>query len=122
MIYNFIILIYFFINVGLAAIDKALISRGKRIYHAVNGLVYCALITPVWFITENWFMVTALLFLRLLVFNPALNLGRGLNFFYLPLKPKSIIDRIAKFVFGDGAKAYAFYVLCFAFLILKIFL
>ena len=122
MIYTFIILIFVFINIALAAIDKRLISRGKRIYHAINGAVYLALVTPVFFITGNLFFVISLLSLRLLVFNPALNLGRGLNFFYLPEKPKSIIDRLAKFVFRSGKVAYIFYAACFIFLLLKIFL
>lgn len=76
-----------------------------------------------WYFFRDWWLVAALLFERLLVFNIALSLYRKLPFDYVSPNPKSIIDRMAKAVFGNNGKLmYAVYLLCFAILIYKTFL
>jgi hypothetical protein len=90
------ILSFTLINITLAEIDATRIKDGKVIKHGINGLLYCALLAVAWIITTNWYLVAALCFNRLLVFNITLNLFRKLPPFYMPLQPKSIIDRIVK--------------------------
>ena len=98
MVNIIIILLFPFINIGLASLDAMAIKRGKRILHGVNGLVYCALLVPVWLLTHNYYLVASLLFCRLLFFNIPLNLFRELVWYYRPLKPKSIVDKIGNLI------------------------
>ncbi len=116
------LIIFFLINVTLAQYDANRIKKGKRIYHGINGAVYIVLLCLTYWIFNNWYLVAALCFERLLVFNPAVNLYRGLPFDYLPLNPKSIIDKAIKFVFKSGMIAYVFFLAAFILLICKIYL
>jgi len=70
-------------------------------------------------------LIFALLFNRLLVFNIFLSLFRGLDWDYVTPEnpPKSIIDRIAKMVFGmNGKLMYGVYSIVFIVLIIIIFI
>lgn len=117
------LVIFFLINVALAQYDAGRIKKGGWIYHGINWAVYIAMIAVPWYFFRDWWLVAALLFERLLVFNIALSLYRKLPFDYVSPNPKSIIDRMAKAVFGNNGKLmYAVYLLCFAILIYKTFL
>ena len=92
------ILLFSTANVSLAAIDANAIKKGKRILHGINGLVYIALLIAPYYAFGNWYMIAALLFNRLLVFNICLNLFRQLQWNYRPLKPASIVDKIGNLI------------------------
>jgi hypothetical protein len=80
------------------AIDKA----NEHILHAINGtfhLVICGYFG----IQLNWMVGVAMLFEGRLFFDVALNLFRKLGIGYVPKSPKSIFDKLEKYVFkGNG--------------------
>lgn len=86
--------IFIVINIVLAYIDSNRIKQGKRIYHGINGLLYGGLTACTYFLTYSIPSVFALLFLRIPVFNSALNLFRGLPINYTSKTTTSIIDRL----------------------------
>jgi hypothetical protein len=77
----------------LAKIDSWKISKNIHIKHGINALIYCVLIAPTFFI--SWHYPIAMLALRRIVFDTALNLFRGLPFDYISATTTSIIDRIS---------------------------
>ena len=119
------LLIFAVLNISLAFIDAHKIFKGNTINHVINAAVYIAMVAVSFFIFHNVWLIIALLFNRLLVFNIALSLFRGLNWDYVTPEnpPKSIIDRIAKMVFGmNGKLMYGVYAAVFIVLIIIIFI
>lgn len=90
------LLIFVLINIGLAAIDADKIKRGVRIYHGINGLIYSALLGGVYLLTNDWMLTLGLAFLRIPVFNTALNYFRGLALTYVSESTTSIIDQLTR--------------------------
>ena len=88
-----ILVLYTIINIVLAKIDSWKISKNIHIKHGINALIYCVLIAPTFFI--SWHYPIAMLALRRIVFDTALNLFRGLPFDYISATTTSIIDRIS---------------------------
>jgi hypothetical protein len=88
-----IILAYILVNIILAKIDAWKIKHNKRIRHGINALIYCVLIAPTFFI--SWSYPIAMLALRRIVFDTALNMFRGLPYDYISATTTSIIDRIS---------------------------
>jgi hypothetical protein len=88
-----ILILYTILNVVLAKIDANKIRNGIHIKHGINALVYCALIAPTFFI--SWSYPIAMLALRRIVFDTALNMFRGLPYDYISATTTSIIDRIS---------------------------
>jgi len=108
------LIIFTVINVILAAVDAAKIKKGKRISHGINAAVYIAAVAATYFLFHNFWLIGALLFNRLLVFNIALSLFRGLPFDYITPVPAAITDKIAKAIFGrNGKLMYLFYLIIF---------
>lgn len=116
------ILIFTLLNIGLAQYDASRIKKGKRIYHGINGAVYIVLLCITFYLFKDWYLTGALIVDRLLSFNIALSLYRGLPFDYISPKPKAITDRIAKRIFKKGIVMYVVYFAAFILLICKIFL
>lgn len=107
-------------NIVLAKIDAGKIAKGKTINHAINAVVYVVLVAGTYFLFHNWFLIAALLFNRLLFFNISLSLFRGLPAFYISPNPASVIDKIAKSIFGNkGWLMYLIYAAVFAGLTIK---
>jgi len=103
-------------NIILAFIDAHKIIKGKWIKHGVNAAFYIALVAIPYFVFHNWFLVVALLFNRLLIFNIALSKFRSLKWDYVTPEdpPKPITDRLAKMIFGMNGKAmYLTYLIIF---------
>jgi hypothetical protein len=98
----------------LAKIDAWKISKGIHIKHGINALVYCVLIAPTLFI--SWRYPIAMLALRRIVFDTALNLFRGLPYDYISATTTSIIDRISY----DFQKQYGYFAYYTIFLIIII--
>ena len=118
------LLIFAVLNIALAFIDAYKIFKGNTINHVINAAVYIAMVAVSFFIFHNVWLIFALLFNRILVFNIFLSLFRGLNWDYVTPEnpPKSIIDRIAKMVFGmNGKLMYSVYSAVFIVLIIIIF-
>jgi len=91
-------LLFILINIVLAAIDANKIKKGLRIYHGINGLVYCALLGIVYLLASSWTLIIGLTLLRIPVFNTFLNYFRGLELTYLSESTTSIIDQITNFI------------------------
>jgi hypothetical protein len=90
-----ILAIFIVINITLAKYDSWKIANHKWIYHGVNAVVYLLLLIYPYILTKDWFFVIALLSLRRIVFDTALNLFRGLRFDYISSTTTSIIDRLS---------------------------
>ena len=109
MIYAFI---YQFFVIWLAKDNANRIEQGKRIYHGLNGclhLLAACLVLPTGLINS-----ISLLILTRVVFDLSLNSFRGLPFDYVTHKPKSIVDKIERKVFGkNGWMPKVIYVIAF---------
>lgn len=110
-----IILAYILVNIILAKIDAWKIKHNKRIRHGINALVYCALIAPTFFI--SWHYPIAMLALRRIVFDTALNMFRGLPYDYISATTTSIIDRISY----DFQKEWGYFAYYMIFVVIIIF-
>lgn len=96
-------------NIVLAFIDSRKLLKGN-VSHFVNAIVYCALVAIPVFILHNYWLIGALLFTRLLVFNITLSLLRGKKWDYISPSPKAVTDKLAKYVFGyNGRLMYMVY-------------
>lgn len=91
-------LIFILINIGLAKVDASKIAKNFKIYHGINGLVYLALLSGVYFLSHNLILVLGLALLRIPVFNTSLNYFRGLELTYLSNSTTSIIDQATNFI------------------------
>lgn len=110
-------------NLLLAYLDAHKIIKGKAINHLFNAAFYIAIVAVPYFLFKNWFLIGALLFNRLLVFNIMLSLFRGLKFDYISPSPASVTDKIAKGIFGSNGKLmYAVYLVVFIALTIVAFL
>lgn len=117
------ITIFTIVNIFLAQLDSRKIGENKLIKHGLNGLVYVAILAVPYFLFSNYWLIGALLFNRLLVFNIALSVFRGLKWDYISPAPKAITDKLAKAVFGNnGTLMYGVYLLVFAGFIIKLFI
>lgn len=115
------ILIFTLLNIFLAQHDANRIKKGKRIYHGVNGAIYIVLLSIQHYIFADWYLTAALCVNRLLTFNISLSLYRGNDWDYLSPEPKSITDKIAKWVFKKGIVMYGLYSVLFVFLLYMTF-
>jgi hypothetical protein len=116
-----IVILFIAINIALAKYDSWRIARHKRIYHGINAVVYLILLVYPYIVTKDWFFIIALLSLRRIVFDTALNLFRGLRFDYISSTTTSIIDRLSyKFQAKYGYVPY--YGVFFILIILSILL
>lgn len=109
------------INIALAKYDSWKIASHKRIYHGINAAVYLLLLICPYIITKDWFFMIALLSLRRIVFDTALNLFRGLRFDYISSTTTSIIDRLS-YKFQAKYGYFPYYGMFFILIILSILL
>ena len=115
--------IFTIINIFLAQLDSRKIGEHKVIKHGLNGLVYAAILAVPYFLFHNLWLIGALLFNRLLVFNISLSVFRGLKWDYISHEPKAITDKIAKAIFrNNGMLMYGVYLLIFTGFIIKLFI
>jgi hypothetical protein len=94
------LIIYIAVCIFLAWDNAQLIKKGRRIYHALNGLIHLtgwALIVSF----QGWEYLFILPFVARLAFDMSLALFRGLDPGYVADKPKSIADKLEKFIFGE---------------------
>ena len=91
-------------NLSLAYFDSRQIFKKRKILHGLNGLLYIGLISVPLFIFHNYWLIGALLFNRLLVFNISLSLFRNLDWDYISPERKAITDKIAFFFFKYNGK------------------
>jgi len=93
-----------------ADIDALLIKHSEVIKHWKNGLIYFIMLSIAFLIYQNWYLIAALCFNRLVFFNIALNRFRGLPTFYVSKVPKSVTDKIFKPL---GQWQYIIYIVLF---------
>jgi hypothetical protein len=107
---TYIEIIYGLWCVLFAYINAQWIKDGKRIQHGWNGALHL-LIAGIAFVLFGWAAGLILLLNTRVIFDTTLNYFRGLPLGYVSLKPKSIIDKLEKFVFGtDGITPKIIYV------------
>ncbi len=107
-------LLYIPFCILFAWLNAILIKNGKRIYHALNGLLHLGVAVAIGYFTK-WQYGLATLFIARLVFDTALNLFRGLPIDYVSSNPKSIVDKIEKKIFGkDGFTPKIIYIVIIA--------
>lgn len=89
---------YGFFCVFLAEDNAKRIEKGQRIKHFWNGLIHVssAVLGGYFF---GWKLGLSVLIVARLVFDTALNLLRGLPLDYVSPKPKSIVDKVEKYLF-----------------------
>jgi len=115
-----IIMVVTILNIVLAIIDAGRIKRGKSIKHGVNGFIYTLILAAAFWVKPNYWLISALVFDRLIFFNISLNLCRMLPVFYVSESPKSIVDKISRWVFGKyGYIMYFIYLVLFIVSIFK---
>jgi hypothetical protein len=86
----------------LAKDNTTRIKKSKRIYHGLNGALHLFVAAGAYFLF-GWTGAILILLLTRVVFDVALNLMRGLPIDYVSKSPKSIVDKIEKWVFnGNG--------------------
>lgn len=110
MIYALVI--FALVNILLAFIDAQRIKKGKKISHALNAAIYIVLIAIPVLLFKNYWMIGALLSIRLTVFSIALSLFRGLKWDYISPMPAAVTDRAARAIFkSNGKLMYGIYFL-----------
>jgi len=95
------LLLYALVCVQLAWLNSDLIKRGRRIYHALNGLLHLVAAAVGWYYF-SWQIGVAILPMARVVFDVSLNLFRGLGIDYVSPSPKSVIDKLEKKVFKNN--------------------
>lgn len=118
------LIIFAIICVIFAKIDANQFAKGKTISHFVNALEVIPMLILAYFLFKNYWLIGAMLVERLLFFNIALSRFRGKKWNYVTPEPKpaSIIDRMAKAVFGmRGTLMYAVYLTVFIVLLILTF-
>ena len=106
-----IALLYIPVSIAFAWLNARWIKQGKHIYHFWNGLLHILVAIGVGIVTK-WEFSLAVLFIARVFFDWALNLMRGLPLGYVSPKPKSIVDRLEKWIFKlDGVTPKIIYLL-----------
>jgi hypothetical protein len=93
-----IFIIFVLINIGLANIDAYKIKQDKQIKHGLNALIYLALLVPMFYATQNWYLILSLLLVRIPVFNTSLNYFRDKELDYISYNTTSITDKITNWI------------------------
>jgi hypothetical protein len=99
------------VNVAMAWWHARLIKEGRPILHGLWGLLYAVLIgIAIWLLWPAVSLLHSVVAFalacacaRLPVFSIILNCLRGERWYYVPVKPKSILDRFSKWLFGIHA-------------------
>lgn len=110
MIY-YLITYYALFCIGFAYLNARWILNDKKIKHGLNGAIHLILAIGIAYLTKWYHFFTVVLMARVL-FDWSLNLFRHLSLSYVPLNPKSIMDKIEKKLFGnDGITPKLVYIL-----------
>lgn len=97
-----LIIAYIPFCIALAWLNHILIKKGKRIYHAINGIIHLAAAGAGWYLF-SWEVGLSILPAARLFFDVPLNLFRGKSVDYVSPAPKSIVDKVEKWIFRkDG--------------------
>lgn len=113
-----IALLYIPFCIFYAWLNARWIAKEKRIYHGLNGAIHIVVAAVVaWF--THWYHFFTVLLIARVAFDWALNLFRRLPLNYVSPKPKSIVDRAEKTVFGlNGILPKVIYIVIIVVLIL----
>lgn len=107
------IISYALFCIAFAWLNSFLIKRGKRIFHALNGLLHIAAAVAGWYYW-GWQIGVSILFVARLFFDVALNLFRGLPIDYVSpevmrynnlmeaIDKGKVIDFVEYKIFGDS--------------------
>jgi hypothetical protein len=95
-----IVFLYGLFCVFFAYLNERWIAKRIKIKHFLNGLLHGTVAIIVGWTTE-WKFGLSILIMARLVFDTSLNLLRGLKIGYVSPDPKSIVDRVEKYIFGN---------------------
>ncbi len=95
------VLLYGLFCIWFAWLNAKWIKAEKRIYHGWNGLLHLAAAGLIFYFF-GWKYGVATLFVTRLIFDTSLNLFRDLPIDYVPVAPKSIVDKVEKFIFKSN--------------------
>lgn len=98
---HLILAIYIPFCIWLAYDNAQRIKDDKPIKHWLNGLLHILTAIVATFF-EGWLIGLSVLLAVRIVFNTALNAFRGLPIDYVSPKPKSLVDKIEKRLFGNN--------------------
>ena len=98
---HLILVIYIPFCIWLAWDNADRIKEGKNINHFLNGSVHILTAIVATFF-EGWQIGLSVLLVVRIAFNTALNLFRGLSIDYVSPKPKSVVDKVEKWLFGNN--------------------
>jgi len=96
-----ILAIYIPFCIWLAYNNAQRIKDDKPIKHWLNGLLHILTAILATFF-EGWLIGLSVLLSVRIAFNTALNLFRGLPIDYVSQKPKSVMDKVEKLIFGNN--------------------
>lgn len=96
-----IIVIYIPFIIYLAWDNADRIKDGRKIHHWLNGSMHL-LGAFVGTLFEGWQIGLSLLLVVRIAFNTALNAFRHLPIDYVSPKPKSLVDKVEKWLFGNN--------------------
>lgn len=92
-------IVYILFAILLARVNADLINDGKKIYHWMNGLLH--LLAAAWVAWVYWLPCGLIILCNTrCFFDGALNLFRGLPLNYLPVNPKSLVDKLEIKIYG----------------------
>lgn len=89
------------LNIAMAWYHARLIKEDKRIRHGLWAAGYLVAV-GIFCLLFTWWYFPALVFLRGVVFSPALNLFRQLPIDYISTSTTSVTDWLENLVFGDS--------------------
>lgn len=95
-------LLFIALNIGLAWYHAKLIRENKPIYHGWWAAGFLAIAGIVSLLAGSWILFILLCLERLVVFNVALNVFRGLPPFHVSLTTTSILDKLQRKLVGTN--------------------
>jgi hypothetical protein len=97
-----IIIIAIFLNVAHAIIDGYMIKKNIKINHTLGATIYLIVCVVVCLLFADLWHVIPMLCIRPVVFDPLLNIFRGLNPFHVSMTTTSVIDKWERKVTTNG--------------------
>lgn len=89
---------------------RGIVFANVWVLHGVNGLLHGSIWYGMVLISKDWQILAVAPFIGKLFFDVALSMLRELPLIYIPVKPKSILDRIEKrLFFNNGVYAKVTY-------------
>jgi hypothetical protein len=97
-----ILIIAIIVNIAMAGLDYYRIKNNMKINHTINAFAYLLICCGVCLTHANLWYVIPMLLIRPVIFDPLLNIFRGLNPFHVSMTTTSVIDKWERKVTTNG--------------------